>query len=131
MDGPVTLLPAKLPKKAKRSTRWRSGPHRDFVREHACCVCGSTTNIAAAHVRLGSHTGMGQKPNDWRIVGLCDGPHANNEGQLGCHNRQHIIGEETFWRNAEIDPEAMIKAYCDASPKRADIRRAQEERNEQ
>lgn len=117
-------LPRKVTVAAKRSLRWRSPAHCAWVRSHRCVVCDSPTNIEAAHVRLGSNTGMGQKPNDWRVVSLCAGPNANNDGQLGCHNRQHIVGEQTFWRNAKLDPEALIEAFCKASPKTREIREA-------
>jgi len=86
------------------------------------------TNIEAAHVRLGSNTGMGQKPDDWRTVPLCAGPYSDIKGQLGCHNRQHVLGEASFWRAAKMDPEALIKELIAASPKRADIVLVQKER---
>ena len=122
------MLPRRIPKPAKREQRWRSPAHTSWVRGFACCVCGSMTNIEAAHVRLGSHTGMGQKPDDRRTVPLCAGPHADIDGMLGCHNRQHVVGEATFWRSAPIDPEALIKELIAASPKRADIERTIRER---
>jgi 5-methylcytosine-specific restriction endonuclease McrA len=102
-------LPPRIPKKAKRDSRWRSPAHCRFVTSHACCACGSTTAIEAAHVRIGTHTGMGQKPDDWRVVSLC------NE----CHTRQHNIGEVSFWRG--IDREALVAAFITASPKRREI----------
>ena len=126
------MLPRKIPKAPKRSSRWRSPAHLAEVRSRACCDCGSTTNVVAAHVRLGSHTGMGQKPDDWRAVGLCDGPHSNIDGQLGCHNRQHIIGEETYWtayqKEKGFPVETLIELYCRASPKSAEIARIRKER---
>ena len=112
----TALLPAKLPKKAKRSTRWRSQAHLASVRQRACCICGSTTYIEAAHVRLGSGTGIGAKPDDFRAVGLCN----------PCHRRQHEIGEKTFWEGRDV--EALIDAYCQASPKRHEIERVRRER---
>lgn len=119
-------LPRRIPKvtkPGKEGKRWRSPAHTTWVRGFACCVCGSTTNIAAAHVRLGSHAGMGQKPDDWRTVPLCDGPFADINGKQGCHNRQHSVGEQTFWLWARIDHEALIEELCRASPKATDIRR--------
>ena len=71
---------------------------------------------------------MGEKPDDWRGVSLCDGPHSNIDGHLGCHNRQHIVGEQTFWADAKIDPEEMIAAFIKASPRRAQIEQAMRER---
>lgn len=116
-------LPPRITKDSDIHKRWKSPAHTTWVRGFHCCVCGSATNIAAAHVRLGSHTALGRKPDDWRTVPLCDGPYSSIEGHLGCHDRQHIVGEETFWRGAEKDPEALIAALCQASPKKADIER--------
>lgn len=115
----MTLLPARIPKEPKRATRWRSGAHCTFVRGRACAMCGSTVAIEAAHVRLGSGAGIGQKPDDWRMVGLCGGAD-------GCHQRQHRVGEPTFWRGRNV--EALIKAYIAGSPKRSEIERVMQER---
>lgn len=104
------MLPPRIPKKAKRSSRWRSPAHRAWVRKHACSNCGSTVAIEVAHVRIGSNAGMGQKPDDWRTVSLCS----------ICHAAQHSIGEKTFWHG--LDVEALIDAFCKASPKAAEIR---------
>lgn len=105
-------LPPRLAKKPKRSTRWRSQAHCNFVRSHACSVCLSTAAIEVAHVRIGSGAGMGQKPDDWRTVSLCK----------GCHQLQHEKGEQTFWRAFRLDVEALIDAFCKASPKAREIR---------
>jgi hypothetical protein len=106
------ILPKRIPKAPKRASRWRSQAHLSFVRKHACAMCGSTVNIEAAHVRLGSGAGIGFKPDDFRAVGLCGGVE-------GCHARQHRVGERTFWKGADV--EALISAYIKASPKRHEI----------
>lgn len=76
---------------------------------------------------------MGQKPDDWRTVPLCAGPNANIDEQLGCHNRQHIIGERTFWNQYEAahgqTVEQLISELIQASPKRAEIMRVMRERS--
>ena len=128
------MLPRKIPKAPKRSSRWRSQAHCNFVRGHACSVCDSTAGIEVAHVRLGSGAGMGQKPDDWRTVSLCH----------ECHRIQHEIGEWSFWAtpgklsqvgndfclsDGNIDRvEALIEAFCKASPKAAEIRAIRKER---
>lgn len=109
-------LPPKIAKKPKRSTRWRSQAHCNFVRGHACSVCHGTAAIEVAHVRLGSGAGIGQKPDDFRAVSLC----------RECHATQHRVGEQTFWRG--LDVEALIDAFCKASPKAAEIRVLRRER---
>jgi hypothetical protein len=110
------MLPARIPKPAKRASRWRSQAHANFVRSHACTNCGSMTAIEFAHVRLGSGAGMGQKPSDFRGVSLCK----------PCHAEQHRIGERTFWKARDI--EAIIEAFCRASPKRFEIDAVKRER---
>lgn len=105
-------LPPRIAKKPKRSTRWRSQAHCNFVRSHACSVCHDTAGIEVAHVRIGSGAGMSQKPDDWRTVSLC----------RDCHRAQHEIGERTFWEGRDVD--ALIDAFCKASPKAREIREA-------
>lgn len=129
----MMALPARISKTPKRASRWRSQAHCAFVtRDFACAMCGSKLNREAAHVRMGSGAGMGQKPDDWRVVPLCAGPHSNIDGQLGCHNRQHIIGEPAFWAQYQKQHgqtvEDLIAAFIKASPKRSEIERILRER---
>ena len=110
------MLPPRIPKKPKRSTRWRSQKHCNHVRRHACSKCHSTAGIEVAHVRIGSGAGMGQKPDDWNTVSLCK----------ECHQRQHTIGEVTFWKGVNL--EALIEAFQRTSPAYREIQQAQSER---
>lgn len=48
-------------------------------------------NIQAAHIRVNSDGGMGQKPSDNRVLPLCH----------DCHALQHRIGEIKFWGGFE------------------------------
>lgn len=110
-------LPPRLSKKDKRDSRWRSQAHLTFIRSFQCSMPGcSELPIEAAHVRLGSGAGMGQKPDDHRAVPLCKGHHA----------AQHTQGERTFWRAYELvagqTVDALIDALCKASPKATEIR---------
>jgi hypothetical protein len=82
------------------------------------------SNISAAHVRLGSNAGIGQKPDDWRTVPLCDG--VNADGLYACHKRQHVIGEKSFWKDTDV--EALIREFIKASPKRREIEQEMQER---
>lgn len=104
------MLPARLPKRPKRESRWRSPAHLSFVRGFACASCGSGTNIEAAHVRINSGAGVGAKPSDFRAVSLC----------RDCHQRQHMVGERTFWGDRDV--EALIDEFCKASPKAREIK---------
>jgi hypothetical protein len=71
-------------------------------------------NRSAHMFRLGSGAGMGQKPDDWRVVPLC----------REHHSQQHTVGEQTFWKGVDI--EALIEAFCKASPKAREIKEAQD-----
>lgn len=106
-------LPPRLAKKPKGDGRWKSQRHRNFVRDHACTVCHSGGPIEVAHVRIGSGAGMGQKPHDYRCVSLC----------RECHQRQHTVGERTFWHGRNI--EAIIEAFNRTSPVWREIQAAQ------
>lgn len=116
------MLPRRIPKPPKRASRWRSQAHCNFVRSHACSACGRTAGIEVAHVRVGSCTGIGQKPDDWNTVSLCG-------GVTGCHALQHRMGELSFWASYGIDPEALVREFIKASPKRHEIEQIQRERD--
>jgi len=111
-------FPRKIPKPAKRSSRWKSQAHLGHVRGHACSNCGFMPappgKSEAAHVRLGSHTGMQQKPDDHRTVALCS----------ACHSKQHT-GEATFWREYEArtgkSVDELIAFFVRTSPRRHEI----------
>ena len=119
------MLPRRIPKKAKRASRWKSPAHCNFVRSHACCNCDSEVNIQVAHVRMGSGAGMGQKPDDWFTVSLCS----------DCHNKdQHQHGEPSFWeayyKRTGVTVEQLMESFCKASPKAREIADAKREREQ-
>lgn len=93
----------------RRTSRWQSEAHLDYIRDQPCCICGAPPISEAAHVRIGSGAGMSQKPSDWRAVPM----------DRACHGRQHSVGERTFW--AGLDVEAIIDSYCDVSPASEEI----------
>lgn len=107
-------LPSKLsrservprPEGVKKAGRWKKPKHCNFVRGHACTACGSTAGIQVAHVRNGTDCGMGTKPSDYYTVSLCD----------ACHTRQHNVGEETFWAEAEMNALEACELFAKASP---------------
>ena len=70
-------------------------------------------------MRLGSGAGIGAKPDDFRAVSLCGGPD-------GCHQRQHTIGERTFWQGKDV--EGLISTFIKASPRRQQIEQVMRER---
>lgn len=109
----------KIPRAPKRSSRWRNRAHENHVKSHECVSCTSQADIEGAHVRLGSHTGMGQKPHDWLMVPLCH----------PCHVHQHYVGEASFWVEVGKDPYAVIEALIRTSPKRSEIEAERMARN--
>jgi hypothetical protein len=126
-------LPKRKPKDESAERRWRGPAHIKWMTDtFACAMCGSTTNVVGAHVRKGSICGTGLKPDDFRVVPLCDGPYANIHRQLGCHNRQHIVGEDTFWQEYRDQHgqtvDELLASLCKSSPKSADIAKAKRER---
>lgn len=107
------MLPRRIAKSPKRSTRYRSQAHCNFVRSHHCCVPGcDDTLIEVAHVRSGSGAGMGQKPHDYLTVSLCRSHHAE----------QHRIGEASFEAKHGIDMRSLASEFARKSPKAAEIR---------
>ncbi len=76
--------------------------------------------IEVAHVRIGTGAGIAQKPDDWHTVSLCK----------QCHQRQHQVGERTFWASAAIDPNALANEFAKASPKAREIADAKRERGD-
>lgn len=78
--------------------------------------------IEAAHVRLGSGAGMGQKPDDFRAAPLCKFH----------HTAQHEQGEGTFWTSyfsaSGQTVDTLLNELCAASPKAAEIRQVKRER---
>lgn len=118
------MLLTRIPKRKKRATRWRSQAHLTHVRQHCCAYCDTQTAIEAAHVRMGSGAGMGQKPDDWRAVPLC----------RDCHREQHTAGEPAFWSNYQhhfnATVEDVIAELIRTSPRRHEIETEMRERGQ-
>jgi hypothetical protein len=118
------ILPRRIPKAPKRSSRWRSQAHCNHVRSHECCVigCGGRP-IEVAHVRINSGAGAAQKPDDWRTVSLCQFH----------HTMQHQMGERQFWYTGRVsvrDPEELIAEFIRTSPKRHEIEQVRKGREQ-
>lgn len=116
------MLPRRIPKAPKRASRWRSQAHCNDLRRYACANCAETAAIEVAHVRIGSGAGIGQKPDDFSAVPLC----------RDCHQRQHTIGERTFWADYKAihgqSVEQLLAELQAASPKAREIAAAKRER---
>jgi len=94
----------KQPREIKRV--WRRQPraprdaeHLEAIRQCPCVACGQDPAGEAAHVRMGSHAGMGRKPEAKLTVPLC---HAH-------HMEQHSVGELTFWTALELAPTVIAE----------------------
>ena len=83
----------------QKQKNFRNNSYMNFVRAKPCCVCGTTHEIHAHHVRLRQGGGTGLKPSDYRVVPLC----ATHHGSL------HNIGEGTFWRKSQKEPLEIIQ----------------------
>lgn len=81
----------------QREPRRHDAQHLAFVRSRPCCVCGSSRDVEAAHIRIACsaigkpETGMQEKPDDAWTVSLCRYHHQT--GILA----QHKVGERRFW----------------------------------
>ena len=93
----------------QRQPRVMDKKHKGYVAQLPCVICG-TVGVHVAHVRYPdakegvSHTGMGQKPDDWRVVPLCPRHHVHGP------EAQHSMGEEEFWQENGINPYTLAKA---------------------
>jgi hypothetical protein len=102
-------LPRRIPKAPKRTDRIRCPAHLKFVRSFACSIPGCNGRpIEAAHIRLGAHAGMSQKPDDSRAISLC----------TDHHRQAHNKGEETFAAMYQLDYDKLITHFVSRSPHR-------------
>lgn len=101
-------LPARITK-PRREQRIRCPSHLKWVRGFECCVDGCQERpIEAAHVRLGSHAGIGQKPDDTKAISLCSSHHAES----------HNIGEASFAVKYKLDLHLLADLFAAKSPHR-------------
>lgn len=82
-----------------------------WIRQQPCCICETTYNVEAAHVRYADHaagkdiTGMQIKSDDAWAVPLCVRHH--RIGKFA----QHSMGERAFWESHRTDPLELAKKY--------------------
>jgi hypothetical protein len=90
---------------ARRKPNMRLRPqHRAYIALLPCLSCGLEGRSICAHVRVGTDGGSGLKPSDRYGVPLCDFTRAEGLEGERCHDRQHRIGELTFWGELGLDP---------------------------
>jgi hypothetical protein len=81
----------------QRQPRQRDEMHLRYVRAQPCCVCGSTRNVEAAHLKLRKPEigkdmpGMSEKADDRFTTPLC---HYHHQSSI---LSQHKVGEKVFW----------------------------------
>jgi hypothetical protein len=73
-----------------------------FIRRFACCACGSTRAVEAAHI--GPH-GLGQKASDLSALPLCEACHRTGPQSL------HRVGPVEFQRIHERNFARLIQWF--------------------
>lgn len=92
----------------KPKPRLRSTAHRDWVRDHYCCVPGcQLMPIEVAHVNRASTRGMGEKSSDALTISLCREHHAESHR-----------GEKTFERKYGFSMLERAEEFFRRSPHR-------------
>jgi hypothetical protein len=100
IDTSVLALPKVIAFEPKPEIMFRSRVHGDWIATLPCVLCGRF-GCQRCHLRLGTHTAMGETPHDYWLW----------PGDVACHkNLQHIIGEKSFWydRLGIADPNRHI-----------------------
>jgi len=88
----------------QRDPRQEDRAHLAFVRAQPCCVCGSTRNVEAAHLKMrkpeiGKESpGMQQKAHDMWVTPLCAYHH-----RIGIDS-QHNNNERKWWTMRGLNP---------------------------
>lgn len=117
-----------LPQKRKRprmmapkeGTAIRCQGHLAWVRTFECAIARSHIcegRMEAHHVRLGTHTGIGQKPDDSTAVPLCS----------AAHKMLHDIGAQTFERRHALTLTSLAAALWQKSPHRLKFERSHQD----
>lgn len=81
----------------QRHPRQKDRKHLAYVRSLPCCVCGSTRNVEAAHLKMRLREigkempGMQEKADDQFTTPLC---HYHHQRSI---QAQHKVGEQEFW----------------------------------
>lgn len=97
----------------QRKPREKDTVYLELVRCLSCLRCGSWP-VQAAHVRTSADgegpVGVGRKPDDSRVLPLCQGCH------LDAPDAQHRVGEAAFYGELGIDPLVLAKKLYAAKP---------------
>lgn len=106
------MMPArkKRPRMGVReSSVIRSPGHLKFVRGFSCALFGKhecNGKTEAAHVRIGTDGGIGQKPSDCYVLPLCS----------EAHREQHQIGEQSFEKRYGVKMKEIAEKLWNLSP---------------
>ena len=89
------MLPRRKPKERSKpyAGPLRCPGHLAYVRGFMCAVESDSCQgpIEAAHLRLGTHTGIGQKPSDDMAIPLCRHHHAEaHQGEATFQGRHRL-----------------------------------------
>lgn len=92
---PAPRIPRTLIQARRKPNPKRAALHLAYVKSLGICLsCGTRGAMDPMHVRKGTDGGVGTKPSDKYSVPGC----------RECHDRQHRIGEVTFWGELGVDP---------------------------
>jgi cytochrome c553 len=95
----------------QRLPRVEDGRHLEFIRSLPCVCCGNDIETQAAHLRSVKReygkdfTGGGRKPSDMWALPVCG----------RCHQAQHMVNEESFWKCKGINPFVLALSLFAAS----------------
>ena len=104
---PELRFPSLLPQEPRKRSSRTCAAHRAWVRKHRCSVRGCRGQpIVCAHVRSGTDGGLGLKPSDQWTISLCQHHHLE----------QHIIGEEAFEANYDLNLIELAREFARRSP---------------
>lgn len=106
-------IPREVPVSNRQPDARRDSTHLALIRQLPCIACGREGMTVAAHLRSGTDGGTGLKPADRWTTPLCS----------PCHDRQHRVGELTFWSDLGIDPTGAANALWTKSGDIAAMRR--------
>ena len=100
-------IPRELPKRPVRIDPNRNPQHLEWIRTLPCCVPGCRNRPSqAAHVRIGTGSGVGLKPPDRYTAPAC----------YQHHHEQHQLGHRAFDAKYAIDMRAIAEQLAKLSP---------------
>ena len=98
---------------------YRSENYLNYVRGHACCVCGAPPRNDAHH--FAGRRGMAVKASDAFTVPLCRLHHDEWHRRAGCNGMGKKDTMELFWRTSTYLLAAWLQATESLGEEKKDI----------